>query len=60
MPNRGRERLPEKFGEQPGGEIIIKVEVSENQLLISVEDNGVGLTPEQVSAYRSGYVFRHI
>ncbi|MGB3916628.1 MAG: HAMP domain-containing sensor histidine kinase [Thiothrix litoralis] len=48
------EAVAEKFGEQPDGEVIVKAEVSENQLLISVSDNGVGMTPEQVEAVMQG------
>ena len=38
------------------GKIMIKVEKADKELLITIEDNGVGMTEEQViGAYKKGY-----
>ena len=50
------EAVAEKFGEDPGGKVVIGVRVADNQLLISVEDNGIGLASDQVEAILSNDV----
>ncbi|QTR54126.1 ATP-binding protein [Thiothrix unzii] len=46
------EAVQEKFGEQPGGIIRISAAVEGEKLVLSVYDNGVGMTAQQVEDIR--------
>ena len=48
------EAVEERFGEQLGGEVRVAAEVLGNQIVIAVEDNGVGMTAEQIAAVMRG------
>ncbi|WGZ94262.1 MAG: HAMP domain-containing sensor histidine kinase [Candidatus Thiothrix putei] len=48
------EAVEARFGEQLGGEIRVTAEVLDNQIVIAVEDNGVGMTAEQIEALMRG------
>lgn len=48
------EAVEARFGEQLGGEVRVTAEVLDNQIVIAVEDNGVGMTAEQIEAVMRG------
>lgn len=48
------EAVEARFGEQLGGEVRVTAEVLDNQIVIAVEDNGVGMTAAQIEAVMRG------
>jgi signal transduction histidine kinase len=48
------EAVEARFGDQLGGEVRVTAEILDNQIVIAVEDNGVGMTAAQIEAVMRG------
>ncbi len=54
LAKNGLESIREKFAEQAGGRLEVAAEVSDEQIIISVIDNGAGMSAQQAQRIRDG------